>query len=47
VVAWFLQGPVDGCEVSFQDEIVPGAKTMTPLRVWPEVFISGKKFKVY
>ena len=30
VVAWFLQGPVDGCEASRQDEIVPGAKTMTP-----------------
>jgi hypothetical protein len=22
--------PVDGCEVSGHDEIVPGAKTMTP-----------------
>ena len=29
-MAWFLQGPVDGSEVSCQGEIVPGAKTMTP-----------------
>jgi hypothetical protein len=29
-VAWFLQGPEDGSEVSRHDEIVPGAKTMTP-----------------
>jgi hypothetical protein len=29
-VAWFLQGPVDGSEVSHHNEIVPGAKTMTP-----------------
>jgi hypothetical protein len=29
-VAWFLQGPVDDCEVSRHDEIVPDAKTMTP-----------------
>ena len=29
-MAWFLQGPVDGREVASHDEIVPGAKTMTP-----------------
>jgi hypothetical protein len=28
-----LQGPVDGSEVSRHDEIVPGAKTMTPRAV--------------
>jgi hypothetical protein len=32
-MAWFLQGPVDGSEVSRHDEIFPGAKTMTPCAV--------------
>jgi len=32
-VAWLLQSPVDGSKVSRHDEIVPGAKTMTPRAV--------------
>ena len=40
-----MQGPVDGSEVSRHDEIVPGAKTMTPLERWQEIFKVAKILK--